>query len=63
MKLFNDMMKETGNVYATIAKDGVSGDVHGFADTGSHMLNGLMSGKIISGGIPWGKITAIEYHH
>ena len=56
---FKDIIKETGNEYATLAKDGVAGgDVDSFIDTGSYTLNALLSGSIY-GGLPANKITAI----
>ena len=54
-----DIIKETGNEFATLAKDGVAGgDVDSFIDTGSYTLNALLSGSIY-GGLPANKITAI----
>ena len=54
-----DIIKETGNEYATLAKDGVAGgDVDSFIDTGSYSFNALLSGSIY-GGMPGNKITAI----
>ena len=54
-----DIIKETGNEYATLAKDGVSGgDVDSFIDTGSYSFNALLSGSIY-GGLPGNRITAI----
>ena len=54
-----DIIKETGNEYATLAKDGVSGgDVDSFIDTGSYSFNALLSGSIY-GGLPNNRITAI----
>ena len=54
-----DVIKETGNEYATLAKDGVSGgDVDSFIDTGSYSFNALLSGSIY-GGLPGNRITAI----
>ena len=39
-----DIIKETGNEYATLAKDGVAGgDVDSFIDTGSYSFNALLS--------------------
>ena len=41
------IIKETGNEYATIASDGVAGgDVDSFIDTGSYAFNALLSGSI-----------------
>ena len=59
----NDFLKEiiktTGNEYANLVEDGVeSGDVENFIDTGSYILNGLLSGSL-HGGLPQNKITAL----
>ena len=54
-----DIIKDTGNEYATLAKDGVAGgDVDSFIDTGSYSFNALLSGSIY-GGLPNNRITAI----
>ena len=54
-----DIIKETGNEFATLAKDGVTGgDVDSFIDTGSYSFNALLSGSIF-GGLPGNRITAI----
>jgi RecA/RadA recombinase len=54
-----DIIKETGNEYATLVSEGVdSADVTSFIDTGSHSFNALLSGSIY-GGMPGNKITAI----
>tara|TARA_S200000501_G_scaffold265421_1_gene249107 strand:- start:502 stop:954 length:453 start_codon:yes stop_codon:yes gene_type:complete len=54
-----DVIKETGNEYATLVSEGVeAGDVDNFIDTGSYTLNALLSGTIY-GGLPGNKITAI----
>ena len=54
-----DIIKETGNEYATLISEGIeAGDVDSFIDTGSHALNALLSGSIY-GGMPSNKITAI----
>ena len=54
-----DIIKETGNEYATLAEDGVAGgDVDSFIDTGSYSFNALLSGSIY-GGLPNNRITAI----
>ena len=53
------IVKEVGNEYASIVDDGVeAGDVSTFIDTGSHILNGLLSGDL-NGGLPANKITAL----
>ena len=42
-----NVVKEVGNEYASIVADGVeAGDVSTFIDTGSHILNGLLSGSL-----------------
>ena len=54
-----DVIKETGNEYAALASDGISGgDVTNFIDTGSYSFNALLSGSI-HGGLPGNRITAI----
>ncbi len=54
-----DIIKETGNEFATLVSEGVeAGDVHSYIDTGSYALNALLSGKF-DGGLPSNKITAI----
>ena len=54
-----DIIKETGNEYATLVSEGVdSADVTSFIDTGSHSFNALLSGSIY-GGLPNNRITAI----
>ena len=54
-----DIIKEVGNEYASIVDDGVeAGDVNTFIDTGSYILNGLLSGSV-NGGLPANKITAL----
>ena len=54
-----DIIKETGNEYATLVSEGVeAGDVDSFIDTGSLAFNALLSGSIY-GGMPSNKITAI----
>ena len=53
------IIKETGNEYASLVSEGVeAGDVDTFINTGSHMFNALLSGSI-HGGIPSNKITAL----
>ena len=54
-----DVIKQVGNEYAAIVDDGVeAGDVDSFIDTGSYILNGLLSGSIY-GGLPSNQITAL----
>ena len=53
-----DIIKETGNEYASLVSDGASGDVTDFIDTGSYIFNALLGGGIHRG-LPSNKITAI----
>ena len=54
-----EIIKETGNEYASLASEGItSGDVVSFIDTGSYSFNALLSGSIY-GGLPGNRITAI----
>ena len=53
-----DVIKETGNEYASLVSDGASGDVDSFIDTGSYIFNALLGGSI-NRGLPSNKITAI----
>ena len=47
MDFLKDIIKETGNEYATLVSEGVeAGDVDSFIDTGSYTLNALLSGSI-----------------
>ena len=59
----NDFLKEiiktTGNEYASLVADGVeAGDNDSFIDTGSYIFNALLSGSLY-GGLPANKITAL----
>ena len=59
MNYLNDLVKETGNEYASLVSEGVgTGDVSHFIDTGSYALNALVSGSLY-GGFAGNKITAI----
>ena len=50
MDFLKDIIKETGNEYATLVSEGVeAGDVDSFIDTGSYTLNALLSGSINGG--------------
>ena len=45
-----DIIKETGNEYASLVSDGVeAGDVDSFIDTGSYIFNALLSGVYMEG--------------
>ena len=53
------IIKETGNEYASIVDDGVeTGDNLEYIDTGSYIFNALLSGSL-HGGLPSNKITAL----
>jgi RecA/RadA recombinase len=59
MKFIDELVKSSGNEYASIVADGVAaGDVDVFVDTGSYIFNALLSGSL-HGGLPSNKITAI----
>lgn len=54
-----NVIKMSGNKYASVVNDGLDGsDVGGFVNTGSYILNALLSGSIY-GGIANNKILAI----
>jgi len=56
---FDGLLKATGNEFGSKVSDGVeAGDVQDYVDTGSYILNALVSGDIY-GGIPSNKITAL----
>lgn len=56
--MFRDLVKATGNEFASVVEDGVvAGDITGYVDTGSYALNGLLSGSIFKG-IPNNKQVA-----
>ena len=53
------IIKEVGNEYASLVADGVeAGDVERYIDTGSYILNALLSGSL-HGGLHANKITAL----
>ena len=59
MDFLKQIIKSSGNEYATVVSDGVAaGDVDNFIDTGSYIFNALLSGSL-NGGLPSNKITAI----
>jgi RecA/RadA recombinase len=56
---FDSLLKATGNEFGSKVSDGIeAGDVSTYVDTGSYILNALISGDIY-GGIPSNKITAL----
>ncbi len=59
MSFLQSVIKELDNEFASVVEDGVAaGDCESFVDTGSYILNALMSGSIY-GGLPANKITAL----
>lgn len=55
----NNIVKASGNKYASIVSDGIDGsDVTGFINSGSFIFNALVSGSL-NGGFANNKITAI----
>lgn len=53
-----DIVESANNENASVVEDGIQADVAGFVDTGSYILNALLSGTI-HGGIPDNRITAL----
>ena len=59
MSYLKNLIKTTGNEFASIVEDGVqAADVSGYIDTGSYIFNALLSGSIYDG-LPNNKITAL----
>jgi len=59
MSYLKNLVKTTGNEFASIVKEGVqAADVSGYIDTGSYIFNALLSGSIYDG-LPNNKITAL----
>jgi len=59
MSFLQSVIKELDNEFASVVEDGVAtGDCESFVDTGSYILNALISGSIF-GGLPANKITAL----
>jgi len=59
MGFLDNVIKDSGNEFASIVSDGVAaGDVTSFVDTGSYIFNAVVSGSIF-GGIPSNKVTAL----
>ena len=54
---FDELIGITGNQYASKVSDGMLGSVYEYIDTGSYILNALISGSIHKG-LPSNKITA-----
>ena len=59
MSFLNSVIRELDNEFASIVDEGIAaGDCDTFVDTGSYILNGLVSGSIF-GGLPSNKVTAL----
>lgn len=59
MNFLNDIIKASGNQYASTVDEGLDGsDVGGYVDTGSYILNALLSGSLYKN-MPDNKIVAI----
>ena len=59
MGFLDNVIKDSGNEFASIVSDGVAaGDINSFVDTGSYIFNAVVSGSIF-GGIPSNKVTAL----
>ena len=59
MSFLQSVIKELDNEFASVVDEGISaGDCNSFVDTGSYILNALISGSIF-GGLPSNKITAL----
>ena len=59
MSYLKNLIRTTGNEFASIVEDGVqAADVSGYIDTGSYIFNALLSGSIYDG-LPDNKITAL----
>ena len=54
---FDELIGVTGNPYASKVSDGMLGSVNEHIDTGSYILNALLSGSLYKG-LPSNKITA-----
>lgn len=59
MNFLKQIVKESGNKFASVVEDGIDGaDVAGFVDTGSYAFNALLSGSLY-GGVANNKIIAL----
>lgn len=47
------------NPYATFLDDGALSNITDFIDTGSYTLNAQISGRLVDGGIPMGRVTML----
>ena len=59
MGFLDNVIKDSGNEFASIVSNGVAaGDTSSFVDTGSYIFNAVVSGSLF-GGIPSNKVTAL----
>ena len=59
MSFLDTVIKDSKNEYASFVSDGIAaGDIESYVDTGSYILNAVVSGSIF-GGFPSNKITAL----
>ena len=59
MNFLDTVIKDSKNEYASFVSDGIAaGDIESYVDTGSYILNAMVSGSIF-GGFPSNKITAL----
>jgi len=57
-EFLKSVIKEVGNEYASLVSEGMDSDVDNYIDTGSYILNALLSGSIY-GGLAANKVTAL----
>ena len=59
MGFLDTVIKESGNEFASVVSEGVAaGDITSYVDTGSYIINALVSGSLF-GGLPSNKVTAL----
>tara|TARA_B100000902_G_scaffold339292_1_gene341415 strand:+ start:193 stop:498 length:306 start_codon:yes stop_codon:yes gene_type:complete len=59
MGFLDSVIKESGNEFAGLVSEGVAaGDITQYVDTGSYIINALVSGSLF-GGLPANKVTAL----
>jgi RecA/RadA recombinase len=59
MGFLDTVIKESGNEFAGLVSEGIAaGDITDYVDTGSYIINALVSGSLF-GGLPANKVTAL----
>ena len=59
MGFLDSVIKDSGNEYAGLVSEGIAaGDITDYVDTGSYIINALVSGSLF-GGLPANKVTAL----